>query len=98
MENLTPLIILAAGLLLGGGLGFLGRRSKRDDGSRNLDGIDSELRSEREINNAERDLIADERRDIAEARESINVERGILDRDRELLAELEKRARGKTNE
>ena len=95
MENFTPIIILLAGLLVGGGLGFLGKRSKRDVGTRNLDGIDDELRSEREIVIAERDLITDERRELAEERGFLDGERRIIDRDRQLLTELAKRARAK---
>ena len=101
MENITPLLILAGGLLVGLLMRF-GRRSCDDDGTGDLDGIDSIAGTERDridaarnSVNIERAIIESERDDLRLERERLERERSLNDRTTELLAELERRAKSK---
>lgn len=98
MENITPLLILAGGLLVGLLMRF-GRRSGDDDGTGNLDGIDTiagterdRIDAERSVINVERAIIESERDELRLEREQLERERSINDRASELLTELKRRA------
>ena len=97
MEALQPILILAGGFLFAL-LSRMGKRSRGNDGSGDIDGIEAESRVQREINIAEGNLIDDEKRSLAEERRQLANERAVIDRDRDLLAELEKRAREKAQQ
>ena len=105
MEAVTPFLLLGGGLLIGILVRILGR-SRDDDGSSDLDGIDSiagrerdriaqergELELERGRLDRERGSLDSEREQLEFERDGIERERGINARTNELLAELTKRA------
>lgn len=95
-ENVKKIFIGIGAFLLGCIGFFLGRKSSGDDGSRNLDGIDGELETQREIAGREGDRLESERDSIGAERERLRTEDDLLDRDGELLAELKRRAEAKS--
>ena len=101
MDQYAPLLLIAGGLLVSLLLKF-GRRPGDDDGSGDLDGIDSIAGTERDRINAERNSVNIERAVIGSERDQLRLEREQLERERsandrasELLAELERRSREK---
>lgn len=89
----VKIILSAIGGIAFAALGFIlgTKRSRNDDGSRNLDGIDSEQRKEAGNIKREGSRIERERESIERERDRLSEEDRLLDRDQQLLTELERR-------
>ena len=87
------IFVLIFTLLLGAVLGFFGlEKSRGYDNSGNSKRIRSELDAQRESIESERDGIRRERDRLESERNRNGEERKILDRDKQLISELKRRA------
>lgn len=91
------IFVLIFTLLLGAVAGFFGfKAAGRNDNSGNSKRIESELDAQRESIESERDGIKRERERLESERNRNGEERKILDRDKQLISELKRRAEEST--